>query len=52
MFHVYFRNVFYATATDLRRATLQDAIDAGMRQGRAFDVHVDSGAVAWVWKQR
>lgn len=52
MFHVYFRSTFYASATDVRRTTLQSAIDAGIADGRAFDVHMDSGAVAWLWGQR
>lgn len=52
MFYVYFRNTFYASATDVRRTTLQGAIDAGVAERRPFDVHTESGAVAWVWEAR
>jgi hypothetical protein len=52
MFYVYFRNMFYASPTDVRRSTLQGAIDAGVAAGKAFDVHNGSGSVAWLWEQR
>jgi hypothetical protein len=33
-------------------STLDDAVREGLAGKRAFDVHVRSGAVAWVWEMR
>jgi hypothetical protein len=48
MFTMHTRNPYRVET----RSTLQAAIDAGFALGVPFDVHVESGAVAWVWEMR
>jgi hypothetical protein len=42
----------FSTSFTITGATLAAAVAAGMTLGTAFDVHLESGAVAWVWEQR